>query len=455
VIIYRAPAFTKGHCAWTIQPKSESIVFARNSASPSKARLLYNPEVALKKQRRPTCTFLNKEQQPPDTICLAMSNSTSTSTSSTTASSSPDQSPRSPSSSNHDKPEIPEIPYVVGRKFKLSRHTPPQPFGLNYTRDRGADAKEVERYSQLDWCLSHSVKPGQTDNDVTKDIHIIRDLRSGEASGAQILLVRDASCVGHAVAKIYDPMYYPRKEGDSWTPYRVYDVVARADADYAAEAAAYTETDGTPLSGTIVPRFYGTWTTNIYTHVNEIEHVREVRIILMEHVEGVRMEDLDVTELTDEKKDNVMVKLIEGESELFFAGIKHNDIAPRNVILECPACPSGLCSMDSIDLSSPDLRVCLIDFNLSTVRRLKQSSQPPKPPMRLSPVIRWWGQILEFRQLGWIPHSDEKGKWLWAHWKYSDGKYVDAEPDPDSPYYRPMPVGWRAAYEAEKAARAS
>ena len=316
----------------------------------------------------------------------------------------------------------------------------------------------------MDWCLSRSPKPGRTDEDDTKDICIIHQLRSGEASGAQILVVRDTSSEGHFVAKIFDPLYYSFIVGDSWTPYRVHDVVARADADYAAEAAAYIELDSTPFPGTFVPRFYGTWTTNIDTHVNGIKHVREVRIVLMEYVQGICMRDVDATKLTEDEKDNIMIKLVEGESELSFAGIEHNDISPRNVILGPPGgvhagstCTSLPMSSSGkyIDFVSPEIRVCLFDFNLSTVDRLKPSIDPSIAQQRFSPVIRWWANIHEFCEVGWVPSSDRAHEWLWVHWEHSDGKYVDAERDPDNPLFYPMPVGTRASIEAEKAAKAS
>ncbi|KAF2654342.1 hypothetical protein K491DRAFT_759071 [Lophiostoma macrostomum CBS 122681] len=384
-------------------------------------------------------------------------------TSSATASSSPTESPPTSISSNTHKPKN---PYAVGRELKLKKHVPPKPFGLNYSSDGGADTEEVEGYSQLDWCLSHPPKLGLTNDDDIKHVHIVQALRCGEASGAQILLVRDASFKGQFVAKIYDPLYYSFEQGDSWISYRVSDVVARADADYAAEAAAYNELESTPFSGTLVPRFYGTWIFDTHTKVNGIEHVRQVRMILMEHVEGVRMEDVDATKLTEDEKNNMMIKLVEGESELSFHGIEHNDIAPRNVIIGPPVCLSGMRSeasrnppsaRDSVDrmkLFGSSNRVCLIDFNLSTVDRLKSSYDPLQPHQRLSPVMRWWSKINEFRRSGWVP-PDEKKEWLWSHWEHSDGKYVDAERNPNNPYVHPMPVGRRASFEAKKAAKAS
>ena len=286
----------------------------------------------------------------------------------------------------------------------------------------------------------------------------MQTLRAGPGRGAQILLVRNPDHDKDIVAKVYDPMYYSCGEDSSCSSYCPYDWVRQADADYAVEAAAYAELDPTSFPGSLTPRFYGSWTCKVLTRVEDKEIYRNVRLILMEHVEGICMKTLDARKLTSEQRDNIMVKLIEGDVDLCYEGIQHEDLAPRNVILANPVSSSQATedstmhdaisdsmSQDSINLSSPDLRVCLIDFNLSSVKRLRPDFDPFLPRPRYSPVMEWWGKISVFQQLGWVP-EDTTNEWLWQHWENSNGMYIDAERDPDEPECGPLPVGWMAMF---------
>lgn len=66
------------------------------------------------------------------------------------------------------------------------------------------------------------------------------------------------------VAKIYDPLFYPKTE--TFVTIRHLDVVSLADREYAMEAAAYSELHHyqktNRLINGFVPKFYGTWTIN-------------------------------------------------------------------------------------------------------------------------------------------------------------------------------------------------
>jgi RIO-like serine/threonine protein kinase len=54
-------------------------------------------------------------------------------------------------------------------------------------------------------------------------------------------------------------------------------------------------------------------------------------MILMEYVTGVRMLDLDPENLSREERENIMRRLIEADYDLKYAGVRHDDVSPRNV----------------------------------------------------------------------------------------------------------------------------
>ena len=80
------------------------------------------------------------------------------------------------------------------------------------------------------------------------------------------------------MAKIYDGVDYPFKD------YMDLDCMYLADRDYSCEAAAY-QTIPLNLQGSIVPRYFGSWTFSVETGVSSCPH-RYVRLILLEHVGG-------------------------------------------------------------------------------------------------------------------------------------------------------------------------
>jgi hypothetical protein len=140
---------------------------------------------------------------------------------------------------------------------------------------------------------------------------------------------------------------------------------------------------------------------------------RPVRLILMEFINGVCMEDLDPNDFTEEERSNIMVKAIAAESAIAFRGVQHKDFAPRNV----------LCSGN---LKSTDLRVAIVDFNVSVVTRLAYGTTPSDShQLPASPIRRWRRQSPGFGG-EWLPPTREKlNEWLWKHWA-------------GSPLYRPV-----------------
>ncbi|KAN0073259.1 hypothetical protein V8E54_008479 [Elaphomyces granulatus] len=301
----------------------------------------------------------------------------------------------------------PHIPYTVGQTFTVRRHIPPPPFlspYRSYPNGRRPSPDNLQEQTQLEYCLSRHPLEGSICDDVSSTFTITRELRVGDGRGAQIVVAND----GDLVAKIYDPLYYPAYKNSSKRD----DVIMHADCDYSREAAAYNALGG-PFEGAIIPKYYGSWTCDVTVDTPSGPSKRPVRLILMEFIDGVCMQDLNPNDLTEEERSNVMVKAVDAESTIAFHGVQHRDFVPRNVI----------CSGN--DLLSADLRVSIIDFNVSVVTRLAYSWTPSdNAQLPASPINRWEFHPLLFGD--WIP--DERNEWLWKHWE-------------GSPLYRPVILG--------------
>lgn len=288
----------------------------------------------------------------------------------------------------------PSIPYTRGQSLIVLRHIAPPPLGKPYPNSRPITTQEtLKRLTQFEYCLSAAPLGEQTSHTETLSLVITKELAVRDGRGAQLVVVNDT-----LVAKIYDPLYYPTYHQDS--AIRI-DVVERAERDYSREAATYIELDGR-FGGTILPKYHGSWTCKVPVNTASKVTTRPVRLILMEFVDGVTMLDLDPHLLAEEQKTNIMVKAVEANNTLHHHGVIHADFCPRNVI-----CSGG-------DLGSASLRVVLIDFNRSRIRRLIDLSQNPSS-LPLSPIVRYKGGGLhEFTCCGWVPFPADE--WLWSHW---------------------------------------
>ncbi|KAH7383819.1 hypothetical protein BKA66DRAFT_417355 [Pyrenochaeta sp. MPI-SDFR-AT-0127] len=321
----------------------------------------------------------------------------------------------------------PPLPYIVGGSFTAKRHQPPAPFGGIYAGDGLPHIDLDPPPNQVDWCLSHPPEGGLT---ISKDIchfNITGTLRTGLNCGAQILLTNEG------VAKIFDPMYYRFHPRDF--PEFTVDVTANAASDYSIEAAAYFETMGKKVQGSIMPKYHGSWTLEITQHIRGLSVTREVRMILIEYVSGESMLDVDPDDLNQEERDNIMRKLIEADYDLRLAGIHHHDLEPKNVILSRPT---------TSNYADPKMRLTLIDFAISTVHRIIWGGPFQ---FRLYNPCFYWAAASWWSMCGWLPYRDqERIQWVWREWGDSKGgKYAKVERNPDNclGFPRRPPIGNR------------
>jgi hypothetical protein len=341
--------------------------------------------------------------------------------------------------------EIPTIPYRKGFVITAIRHEPPEPFGFHYDTKHPPEYPDWRKLSQIDYCLSRPPSAGRTDPEVQKCLTITSTIRTGRHRGAQVVVVDRTM-----VAKIYDPLYYSALN-DCGTQNNI---VRDADRDYRCEAAAFEQLQSSSGALSVTPAYYGTWTMDVETPVQRShgrmeKRIRPVRFILMERIHGWCMLNLDPYDLEEEIRSVILKKAIVAESLIWDAGINHQDVCPRNIMILGS-------NYDDPDILIPDIEVevKIFDFNIAEVfthPRYKPNPylRPPELrkrdwPMRLlSPIVRHFGQMMEFSTRGWCSNKDgEPEKWLWQHF-HNDDRYAPVVWDPNNldedPVYQEAP----------------
>ncbi|RYN29830.1 hypothetical protein AA0112_g6997 [Alternaria arborescens] len=330
----------------------------------------------------------------------------------------------------------PALPYVVGATFVARRHEPPAPFGHGYDTPWPPYKTNDFRLPQIDYCLIRQPLEGRT-LDESRVLTITGTVRTGYSFGAQIVVVN-----GKIVAKIYDPLY--DAGGDCYDNKR--DVVVLADGDYSREAAAYEQLRRSPDTWSLVPAYYGSWTIEIPTEAGDQTLTRHVRLILTEHIKGTVMSSVQPQLLSRQTRSAIMEKILEAESLIFNAGVLHRDMSPRNIMFVSPA--------SNVLFDDPHLRVVIIDFNVSNVIRLSNTSCPVSlqrkwPGKLLGPVTRFWNAMEEFEARDWV--NDEDGKaneWLWECFGQRE-EYVPLVRDREESELCPR-IAWRSELEDDE-----
>lgn len=292
-------------------------------------------------------------------------------------------------------------PYMYGQGAKLTvyRHLSPDPTSPGYQHSGPKDFEEQTQMTPIERCLKHPPLQGTTLWSEPISITITDEITPNSTSGARLLGVN-----GNLVAKVYDPLYYaiPTWSNDVGTnPFRL------ADCDYSYEVAAYERASGR-LGGTVIPKYYGSFTCKLSVITASGTTARSVRLILIERILGTCMRDLEPNHkhVPRYQRQNLMAKIVDAESLLFAHGVSHRDMHPRNVML-C-----------GVDLDDINLRVVLIDFGRSSLINNNAVDDSGLPH---SPLLRWdvRREVHEnFEALGWID-------WDWQAWleeRWSDSK---------------------------------
>ncbi|KAL4888050.1 hypothetical protein BDV59DRAFT_189430 [Aspergillus ambiguus] len=293
----------------------------------------------------------------------------------------------------------PPVPYTPGWRFTAKSHNVSAPTLVLQgccTNSEG-DRRERKKLYPIDRCLAHPPLPGKEGND-TVSLEVIDLLKGGDGHNSQVLIVRlldfeSTSQIlpqkgSRLVAKIYDPLYFDDDEGHL-NPFLC------MDKYYTHEANAYVVLG--ELAGQWIPRYYGSYSLSL--SVNSV-HTRTVRMILVEHIEGVTMAATEPRNFSRSSRQSIMRSIVDLESRIFEKDLWLTDLDPRNVIISSPG--------------SDRPSVVFIDFAHALFNRRRDDP----PALRLnyflgeyiSPILRWkeiGGKVESFA--GWID-------WDWDPW---------------------------------------
>lgn len=312
------------------------------------------------------------------------------------------------------EPLRPANPYRKGRVIQIRKHSAPKPLGMHYPHYEGvreaAEERELRLTTLVELCVNRPPIGGEAVADEKpQTLEIVEEIRVKEDGGAQIVVCRFSGEQDEVVAKIYDPLYYGFADR-MWSD-RPRDVTYEADMDYAREVAAYSELDS-QLGGTDVPKYYGSWTFQLPLDLPDGQKTRDIRLILMEHIKGRPMTDLEPESFPESTRLDLVTQMVEVVARIQLAGVRHGDISQRNVM---------------VCLTEPDVikRVAMIDFNFAVVSRLdsfeEQSrglERDPKPDKLPNPIDRWWGGALYGVAGEWLPKSWELRLRALQEWLY-------------------------------------
>ncbi|KUI55617.1 hypothetical protein VP1G_03076 [Cytospora mali] len=148
--------------------------------------------------------------------------------------------------SAREDPDRPRLPYMPGFTVRIESHAARPPFA-DYGAWPRRDLSDVDLNTVTQSALIRE----------TAQLTVTSYIRIGSASGAQVVVCtveQPGKPPSQAVAKIFDAMYYGF--ADDPAPYPR-DVTARADMDYAAEAAAYHLLASIGETGASAPAYYG------------------------------------------------------------------------------------------------------------------------------------------------------------------------------------------------------
>lgn len=319
------------------------------------------------------------------------------------------------------EPLRPPNPYTKGQKLEIRPHKASPPFGEDYAdypglRD-GASERDLRTKTLVELCLEHPPMEGETAWDSPPRIlHVVDEIRVRDDGGAQLLVCRLDNEEKDYAAKIYDPLYYGFN--DRLWPENPRDVADEADKDYCREVAAYLELDD-KCGGKQIPKYNGSWTFQIPLDLPDTRKKRDVRLILMEHIKGDTMSEVDPLLYSEEVRLGVMAEVLEAYSHITFAGVSHGDIAQRNVMI---------CRGEAAETI---VRVVLIDFNYAVVSRLDNfellySRRPKGGDRPDNPINQWWGTGGLYSKFGdWFPASWKSQRrplreWLYERWGRSE-----------------------------------
>ncbi|KAK0742462.1 hypothetical protein B0T21DRAFT_434730 [Apiosordaria backusii] len=340
--------------------------------------------------------------------------------------------------------------YTPGTTLFVHRHTPPEPFGWQYTgqprpgggparADEAADGKIQFALDNppMEAALSDSDSDGEGGNG---------DEEMEGGGGKKGKRKRKGKVY---VAKIYDGVDYPTRCKSTLAEcWREIDCMTKADQEYSLEAHSYAtlKSCGLQRKGQpgIAPRFRGSYTfareTGRLSRSGRKKRVRWVRMVLLEFVKGESMKDMTARATTTNSKKKktghhgridysllpseadrlkVLRQILEAEVRLYWEDtmINHGNLDPSNVMIR-PDFSIAITGWTSAELC---------DFHKKREHPLQEVEDGIRdgPVEVQSPIEEYWPFCPSYRReltkkgswKDWIPEAWRKdprlaGRWL-------------------------------------------
>ncbi|GMG22189.1 unnamed protein product [Aspergillus oryzae] len=289
----------------------------------------------------------------------------------------------------------PDFPYVVGWRFTVQSHKPPNPTPVfeNGCCNSDNDNVEKEQLSLLERCLIHPPLPGCDEPDKI-DLSITDVIQAGDKHNAQVVVV-DVLENGlslqkgmRAVAKFYDPLYVNDDNG-FLNPFSC------VDKHYTHETAMYMTLSG--LAGKQIPQFYGSFSLSIPVGQS---NRRTVRLILIEHIPGPSMLNANPNDYDISSRQLIMKEVIDFDSLVYAKDILLTDLKPRNIIL-----------VHDASSRNGEQKAVFLDFGGALFGRTRDDVADLRkylfPGEFISPLLRWADCREDFQP--WVD-------WVWQDW---------------------------------------
>lgn len=298
---------------------------------------------------------------------------------------------------DHPKPPL---PYQPGQRFTVRTHASSQAL-------ISCAAHEFENLNdRLSPDRSHSHQ-GQIGEE-SIELQIQKLLQTGNDERAQVFTV--TLCGPNAlkkydewklsvhtplVAKLFDPVYFNDDDEDGCL-----DPFKRMDQFYTHEALAYQKL--AVLQGQLIPRCYGSYSLNLSLKPPDSGH-REIRLILMQYVEGDPMSNLRPSQFSQSFRQDILRTIMNLESRIYARDITLTDLAPRNIIL-APEKKRRVFFLDFGEASFQHERPAPAKAILAFPKFSEESD-------RKSTLQRWKNNLFEL---------DEWVDWDWNSWLKSE-----------------------------------
>jgi hypothetical protein len=332
-------------------------------------------------------------------------------------------------------PDRPPLPYMPGFKVQIQSHVPPPPFGAErlygpWPRRHPSD-EELEFGTQSALVIAYppletTRPPSNTATpSETAQLTIMSHISVGCAANAQLVVctvAKPGKPPFEAVAKIYDALYYRFSHSMASRPR---DITAEADKDYATEAAAYEQLTTIGRASKATPVYYGSWTFSLPILSNNIEHMRPVRLVLIEHLPGSNLEGLkiqnsaqirdgpDCFHLPEQYRFEVLAHAMDAYVRVLHCGVEQNDFASRNIIIS-----SNYTIVHTETTNTRIPRVALTDFNIAIVHSRTHYGPSIKETLALpmNPIQCFWDKAVAGDFLGWVPREWESSHRAMQEW---------------------------------------